>query len=282
MAKTPILLPDDIPTPADRPFFARANGRQFEIAAKDDFAQIDIYDEIGRWGVSAKSFRAELKKINAKTITVRLNSPGGDVFDGIAIHNDLVAHSAKIRIEVTGLAASAASIIAMAGDDIVMADNAFMMIHNAWGMAAGDKRVMSDFRAILEKIDASLAATYQKRTGIEAKAIVKMMDEETWLSAADAVDQGFADDTTEGASANAMFDLSGFKNVPAGVPVLASKRGKPQTPRDVERALCDAGYSRSSARTTVHMAFPNASLCEAGHDEFTAALARLHSTITKE
>lgn len=278
----PIVLPDDLPKVANRPFFARATGRQFEIVAKDDNAQIDIYDEIGMWGVSAKGFRAELKKMNAKTITVRLNSPGGDVFDGIAIHNDLLAHPAKIRIEVTGLAASAASIIAMAGDEIIMADNAFMMIHNAWGVAAGDKGVMADFGAILEKIDAALAATYEARTGIALKSIVKMMDDETWMSAIDAVDHGFADDTTEGATAKALFDLSGFKNVPAGVPVLASRQGKPQTPRDVERALCDAGYSRSSARATVHMAFPNASLCDAGHDDFTAALARLHSTIAKE
>ena len=160
-----------------------------------------------------------LDGISTPNIILNINSPGGDVFDGIAIYNDLLAHKSYVVVRVTGLAASAASIIAMAGDKVEIAENAFFMIHNAWSVAVGDARVMSARANLLKKIDAGLAETYAARTGGDVDDIKEQMDEETWLTASEAIEQGFADSTfnaddSEEAEAKAAFDLSPFKNVP--------------------------------------------------------------------
>lgn len=168
--------------------------------------------------MTAKAFRAALDGVSAASrIVLNINSPGGDVFDGIAIFNDLLAHKADVMVRVTGLAASAASVIAMAGDDIHIAENAFFMIHNAWSVAIGDSREMTARAKLLNQIDGQLASTYAARTGGDAADIKQQMDDETWLTASDAVDQGFADDViplNEGADAAAFFDLSVFRNAP--------------------------------------------------------------------
>ena len=119
-------------------------------------SEIDLYDEIGMFGVTAKDFRERLKATNGGDILLRINSPGGDVFDGIAIYNDLLAHPGSVTVHITGVAASAASIIAMAGRKIVMSENAFQMIHNAWGIAIGDRHTHADAAALLGKIDSAL------------------------------------------------------------------------------------------------------------------------------
>lgn len=164
-------------------------------------------------------FRDALARIDASTIVVNINSPGGDVFDGIAIYNDLLAHKAEVVIRVTGLAASAASLVAMAGDEITIAENAFFMIHNAWTFAIGDSREMTAQAKILKQVDGSLAETYAARTGQDVGDIRSLMDDETWLNGDDAVEQGFADkiisaDEPAGADARASFGLAAFKNVP--------------------------------------------------------------------
>lgn len=188
---------------------------QIVIRASGDTAEIDLYDAIGAWGIRASDFKRQLNSIEARTITLNINSPGGDVFDGFAIYNDLIAHPATINVVVKGLAASAASLIAMAGDNIAIADNAFFMIHNAWTIAVGNKAEMDKTSAVLEKIDASLAGTYRDRTGLKLADVVAMMDAETWLDAETAVANGFADGTVSAdAKANARFDLSQFKNTP--------------------------------------------------------------------
>lgn len=243
-----------------QPFFARAAGSAFEVrAAGADVAELQLYDEIGFWGITANDFRKVLNGVKASTIVLDINSPGGDVFDGIAMFNDLVNHPAKIEVRVTGLAASAASIIAMAGDEIAMAPNAFMMIHNAWACGCGNK---SDLRAvadILDKIDVALVDTYVDRTGADKSDVVTMMADESWLSASAAVDKGFADkELTEAVEAAAHFDLSIFNQVPDA---LKADPGAPQTKRDFERMLTqDAGLPRSQARA----------LMGGGYDSLTA------------
>lgn len=234
----------------NRRFFARATGH-FDVIANNDIATIDLYDEIGFWGITAKDFRNALKTTTAKQLTVRINSPGGDVFDGIAMHNDLIAHPARIRVEISGLAASSASIVAMAGDEIVIAENAFLMIHNAWGIAIGDHTVMSEFAAVLEKIDIALVRTYAARTGIDVKEIASMLAAETWMSGDAAVEKGFADEVTQKQTASALFDLSVFKNVPRQ---MSSATTPPEhsgscvdNKRDFERFLREAGFSRQAA-----------------------------------
>ncbi|RWO20671.1 head maturation protease, ClpP-related [Mesorhizobium sp.] len=229
--------------------FARSVGAKFDAKVEDGSTSIDLYDEIGYWGVNAKSFRARLKDATGD-ITLRINSPGGDVFDGIAIYNDLLAYDGKVKVEITGIAASIASIIAMAGDDITIADNAMFMIHNAWTIGVGNRHDFADVAATLTKIDDALARTYAARTTTGIRAIKTMMDNETWLNAKDAMDAGFATAVGSASEAKAKFDLSVFAGVPKSLvwDEEAAADAKP-TKRDLERALTqDAGWSRSKAR----------------------------------
>jgi ATP-dependent protease ClpP protease subunit len=196
----------------------RPEGAGVRVQVSGDSATIDLYDVIGGSGeATAKSFRQQLNAIKAKSITLRINSPGGYVFDAIAIYNDLVAHPAKVRVEVVGLAASAASLIAMAGDTITMAENAFLMIHNAWIGVIGDKREVQKAYAVLDKIDAALARTYAARSGLSTDDVVELMNNETWFDAHDAVSHGLADSVAGAAKASAkiVFDPSlYFVNIP--------------------------------------------------------------------
>lgn len=166
-------------------------------AAADGDNVISIYDYIGSdgWseGYTAKRTAAALRAIGPRDVVVNVNSPGGDVFEGIAIYNLLREHPHQVTVRVIGLAASAASIIAMAGDQIEMARASFMMIHNAWTIAMGDRHYMHDVGDWLEPFDDALAGVYEARTGTGKTEIVAMMDKETWLSAGQAIDMGFAD-----------------------------------------------------------------------------------------
>lgn len=182
--------------------------------------EVDIYSEIGFWGVTAGGFKAAVKGLGAvDTLIVNVNSPGGDVFDGIAIYNDLIAHPADVIVRVTGLAASAASLIAMAGDRVEMGDNAFLMIHNAWTLAMGDHRDMQHVAETLERINFKLVQTYAKRSGQDADEIRDMMDNETWLDSGDAVELGLADAVFDASEidVSASVDISRFHNAPAAL-----------------------------------------------------------------
>lgn len=234
-------------------FFARAVGTRFQAKAGDAATQIDLYDEIGFWGVTAKDFRAKLREATGD-IVLRLNSPGGDVFDGIAIYNDLLAHPGKVRVEVTGMAASIASIIAMAGDEVVIADNAFFMIHNAWTIAIGNRHDFSEVSGTLAKIDEAMARTYVARTKTGIREVKRMMDDETWMSAKEAVEAGFATavSTPADASARAMFDLSVFANAPKALLWDDTAAAEHLTEEDIEKVLMrDAGHTRSQARALI-------------------------------
>lgn len=212
-------------------------GAGFVVRAKGNTAEIDLYDEIGYFGVTAKSFREALAGITADRITLNINSPGGDVFDGLAMRNDLLAHKAYVVVRVTGLAASAASVVAMAGDEVLVSDGAFLMIHNAWSVAIGDKRALTERAKLLGKIDASLAEIYSTKTGIDADEIAELMDDETWFSAQEAVDRGFADSVTDAdAKASASFDLRQFRNAPSAIAAQA----KPN-PEDKPATLASTG-----------------------------------------
>lgn len=229
-------------------FFARSVGTKFAVATANDApTEIELYDEIGFWGVNAKDFRAKLK--GAGDVVLKINSPGGSVFDGIAIYNDLKAHKGNVRVEITGIAASIASIIAMAGDEIAIADNAMMMIHNAWTVAIGNAEELTAQADVLSKIDGALALTYASRKGTPGiRAIKQMMADETWMNGKEARDQGFATETLQPVdkSTQAKFDLSVFQHAPESL--VYSEDETPKTVRDAERALRDAGWSRSEAR----------------------------------
>lgn len=240
-------------------FFARSGGTAFALHAAEGGAgaEIELYDEIGFWGTTAKDFRAMLKEAGPGDLKLKLNSPGGDPFDGISIYNEMLAHPGRIKVEVTGLAASAASIVAMGGDEIIMAENAMMMIHNAWAVIAGNRNDLRDFAGVLDKIDGAMAKTYAARSGKGVRTIAKMMDDETWLTAQEAKDAGFADTVGVSSSTKAAFDLSVFAKAPEGLRWTAEDF-KASTIRDLERQVMrDARYSRSEARAFLAAARAN-------------------------
>lgn len=190
-------------------------------ANADGNAEILIYEDIGAgWfgGVSAKQFAADLKALGkVSTINVRINSYGGEVFDGLAIYRNLVDHPAEIITHVDGIAASIASVVAMAGNEIRMAEAGRMMIHEAWGVAigpAGELRAQAD---VLDGLTGSTRDIYAGRTRQDPAAVLKMMKDETWMDAKEAVAKGFATSIVENMRAAARYNpkLYKFRHAPA-------------------------------------------------------------------
>ena len=199
-------------------------------ASGDGPAEILIYDVIGQswWeeSVTAKQFVKDLKAIGAKKdVVVRINSPGGNVFDGNAIFNALKNHKGKVDVVVDGMALSMASIIAMAGDTITMSDNAIMMIHNPSGLAVGDANAMRTYADLLDKIKSPMVDAYVARSGKQADEIAALMDAETWFNAEEAKAFGFADAIVESNLAvAAQFDESAIAASGVNVPKEFAKR----------------------------------------------------------
>lgn len=183
----------------------------FKFQAKNDgTAEVSIFDEIGMWGVTAKNFIADLKAHAGKAITVSINSPGGSVFDALAIYNALRAHGSEITVKVMGVAASAASLIAMAGDKIIMPENTFMMVHNPLVGTYGNADELRGMADVLDKIGASLIATYVSRTGLSEDEVKALLDAESWLNAEDAVSKGFATEMEAALKIAASYDTERF------------------------------------------------------------------------
>ena len=169
-------------------------------AAGDDENSISILEPIGfdPWtgdGVTAKRISAALRAIGpGNPVTVNINSPGGDVFEGLAIYSLLKEHKGDVTVNVLGLAASAASVIAMAGNTVRIAKAGFFMIHNTWTVVAGDRNFLAEIADWLQPFDDAMAGIYEDRTGDKKASLLKMMDAETWINGDSAISQGFADD----------------------------------------------------------------------------------------
>jgi ATP-dependent Clp endopeptidase proteolytic subunit ClpP len=238
----------------------------FKIENKADKAEVWIYEQIGEdfWsggGTTAKSFQAELSKIKASQIDLHINCPGGEVFDGITIYNLIKQHPANVTTYIDGLAASIASVIALAGNQVKMADNALFMIHNAWGMTAGDSKEMRKMADTLDKVNGSISMAYKDKTGMDDEKIAELMDAETWLSAQEAKNFGFVDEVTEELSMAAacskfipIMAAAKFKHIPEEL--KAEKRTV--TPTDLERVLRDAGCSIKQAKGVLAKGFTEA------------------------
>ena len=199
--------PGALPIPADRHVSALTNARVLDkwndeaagvraVAVGDNI--ITMFDIIGEdfWtggGVTAKKVAAQLRAIGDRPVEVQINSPGGDMFEGIAIYNVLREHSQEITVKVMGMAASAASIVAMAGDRVEIGAASFLMIHNCWVVAIGNRHDMAETATWLEPFDTAMRDVYAARSGQPADVVGKMLDDETWLSGSTAVDRGFAD-----------------------------------------------------------------------------------------
>jgi ATP-dependent protease ClpP protease subunit len=238
--------------------FERPSGLQWDIspqalerwtpnlmaaAATDEASTISIFEPIGFdfWtgeGVTAKRISAALRSIGAENaVIVNINSPGGDLFEGLAIYSLLREHKGNVQIKVLGLAASAASIIAMAGDDIQIARAGFFMIHNTWVVALGNRNDLRDVADTLEPFDLAMADIYTARTGLDPKAVQKKMDAETWINGSAAVDEGWAD------------SLLSSDQVKENKSAKAGERAAPYL---VDMALAKAGMPRSERRSLLN------------------------------
>ena len=214
--------------------------RESESAGGDDNT-ISIMDEIGSsfWseGVTAKRIKGALRKIgNDNPVTVNINSPGGDVFEGLAIYNLLNNHGGHVTVNVIGLAASAAADIAMAGDTINIGRAAFMMIHNTWTVAWGDQHALRETADWLVNFDAVLADIFHARTGIAKAELTKMLDAETWLSGEAAIEQGFADGLLEADRVSAD---------------TASNKQAAKVANQIDRMMAKFGVPRSERRRQI-------------------------------
>ena len=190
------------------------NEKWYNIQNKaGETADIYIFDEIGTYGVTAQDFISEIKGLKDMPINLRINSLGGDVFDGMAMYNVIKRREAKTTVYIEGIAASIATIIALGADEVIMAENSLFMIHNAWGGTAGEAKDMRKTAETLDKITSELTDIYVKKTGLSYDALAEMMDEETWLNAQEAFDLGFVDTISDSIKVAAKYDVSKFKNI---------------------------------------------------------------------
>lgn len=220
------------------------------IEAKGDETTIYLYDSIvadeetAQWwgGVSAESLVPAIRAIKGGTIRLRINSPGGDVFAAQAICQAIRETGAKVIAHVDGYAASAATVIATAADEVEISDGGFFMIHKAWTMCVGNENDLLATAGLLSKIDGSLAAQYAKKSGMKAEDVLAAMDAETWYSAEEAVAVGLVDRIAEGKKANAAWNLSAYANAP--------KHDAPAEPEQIDAA---ADEHRARQRQRVSM-----------------------------
>mgnify|MGYP000412556725 FL=1 len=176
-------------------------------------ADVYIFDEIGTYGITAQEFITDIKDLKDTPINLRINSLGGDVFDGMAMYNVIKRREAKTTVYIEGIAASIATIISLGADEVVMAENSLFMIHNAWGGTMGEAKDMRKTAETLEKITGELTDIYRKKTGLSYDALAEMMDEETWLNANEALEMGFIDTISDSIKVAAKYDVSKFKNI---------------------------------------------------------------------
>ncbi len=239
-------------------------------AAANDSLDIAIYDEIGFWGIFAVDFKYVLDQHKGiKTINLSIHSPGGSVFEGLAIYNMLRNHSATVNVHIDGLAASIASVIAMAGDTITIPENAFLMIHKPWNVSRGDADKLRDDADLLDKIEKSLLAAYRNKTGLPDDELTAMIAAETWLDGVEAVEKGFADSLAEPIEAAASFNSNlmtrfttmtdkvkdqkpGDGNQPAPAPAPVAPAPAAQVP-----TVADFQASETQRRTEVRAVFDN-------------------------
>lgn len=201
---------------------------------------INILDTIGEdymgEGITSRRVSAALRRIGDQEVFVDINSPGGDFFEGVAIYNMLRQHSQKVTVRVLGLAASAASIIAMAGDEIQIGQAGFLMVHNAWVVAVGNRHDMQEASQVLTPFDDAMASVYAAQAGVDRAAAAEWMDHETWFNGQEAVEIGLATELLAGDAVSQSAEAS------------AAPRN---STRKVDALLAKAGLSRNERRSLI-------------------------------
>jgi len=239
-----------------------AKPREFYNIAEGDGkrASLYLYDAISWWSYNdAQTFRQRLDALDAEVIDLHINSPGGSVFEGVAIYNLLLAHPAKIVVHVDGLAASIASVIMLAGDEIHIAENAMVMIHNPSAWTEGGAEDFRRMAASLDAVKESILNTYESRTSMDRPALAAAMDSETWYGADEAVSNGFASKKVAAQKLAAKWDASDFAELPEN----AKRFGKgapamnhaPEPPREPETVgtVADVAAARARAEQLLHL-----------------------------
>lgn len=231
--------------------------RTIKAAAKQaDECAIDIMGEVGDsgWGAectTAVMVKAQLKAAGKSPVLLTINSPGGDAFEGIAIYNLLREHSGKVTAKIIGMAASAASIIAMAADSIEMAPAATMMIHSSWGMVIGNRNDMREMADVLDMIDTSVAELYARRSGTPTADVLSMMEKETWMTGPEAVDKGFADVAIAEKKAKATVGHKIFAQVPAALLAASGDKARPAVRLSANHPGATGNLSRNTSMKTI-------------------------------
>lgn len=245
--------PGAMPMPAGRRVSAFAPAEVYDRWAQDAAGVraiangdnvITMFEDIGEdyWsggGITAKKVAAQLRAIGDRPVEVQINSPGGDMFEGIAIYNVLREHPQDITVKVMGMAASAASLIAMAGNTIEIGVSSFLMIHNCWVMAMGNRHDMAEVSAWLAPFDSAMQDLYALRTGQDKAQIATWMDQEAWMSGTVAIERGFAD------------SLLSADQMKVDEATKAADRQTNEL-RALELTLVKAGCSRSDARARIN------------------------------
>jgi ATP-dependent Clp protease protease subunit len=243
-----------------------------------------IYDEIGAFGIPAKAFLDELKALGpVAEPTVRINSPGGSAFDGVAIYNALKRHDAAITVRIDGIAASIASMVAMAGDEVVMPESAMLVLHDPSGLVAGTAADMRATAEALDRMKAGMVAAYRDKSGRRDTEIEALMQVETWLSAQEAAALGLADRVEQPVRMAAHFDLSRFRNPPPQLAALAatpspqeddmseSKKASPRVPEPDASATAQVTAPETGADTATRDASAPAAVAESAPAPASAA-----------
>ena len=244
--------------------------------AQDD-STLYLYNVIGRDGDHASDVLRRLSGMSGD-ITVRVNSPGGDIDQGIAILNGLLRHDGKVTVHVDSLAASIASVIMCAGHEIAIAENAHIMIHEPWALCVGPAGDHAKMAEVLGEFDRTIASIYAQRTGLSRAELSAMMRNETWMDAPTAKRLGFATSIAKNARPSARYDLSIYSNAPAA---LAAPLGAPShtyfhSRSDLERALKEKlNLSNAAARTLIDGGFAKL----AGFNPLEAIESRLANAI---
>lgn len=255
-----------------RKMAARRVDKKIDIKNKDNEATIYLYGDIGGWfGIDSQEFIKEFNTLDAKTIHLRVDSGGGDIFSARAIKTAIMQHKSKVIAHIDGLAASAASFLVMGADEIEIVDGGFMMIHNAlsfldifgyFNLKAIDDLMTSldKEKSLQEKINQTIANDYAKKTGKEAAEYIQLMDDETWFTADEALENGLVDRVYNGETVEGKYDLSVYNNVPDKLKIHTnntSEDKKDLNERDLEKNLRDVGYSRKQAKDIVAKVFRN-------------------------
>lgn len=262
-------MPDTFAFEADPEAFDRwSSGISAAQAPENTISILDVIGEdIFGDGVTSKRVAAALRRIGDQEVYVDINSPGGNFFEGVAIYNMLRQHSQKVHVRILGLAASAASVIAMAGDEIQIGRAGFLMIHNAWVIALGNRHDMREAADVLEPFDDAMASVYAAQSGVEKAQISEWMDQEKWFNGDQAVEVGLADGLLPADAVAEGEPQNRTRNSTKKVDTLLAKAGMPRSER---RALLGEikGGTRTAASDVTHDA-----------DDWTAAAAQLITAI---